>query len=504
MPEVKSNKMPLSVLVKPVLKADLATLQEERKRKRFDLVLRDAPLGEVLRTLAREKGYNIVFGSGVPVHDTVTVDLRQITFDEALKVLSKSKGFAYVIDGNTVWIVKSQIDTRIFKMDVVNLTRAMTVGSSVSSGGTGGEATSGTFSVNVDVANSFSVWQDVGCNLCVLIGLSCSSGSKGAQIGGGVVQLCSDGKKFVAINRTTGHVIVTAEKVQLQRVDDYIESVKASLEKQVVLDVRIAEVELKDEFKLGVDWSKILNNVFRTHYPIAVGQVSTPSGEMQQVPGFFTFHLGPSPTARDPFELAISALQHYGKVHVLSAPRVAVVNNQGAVIKVGEDIRFVTDVSSETNTETNTIGCDVDTETFFVGVSLSLVPYINEEGVVTMFVHPNVTELKDVRTFTSECGDVPVEEPEFYVREMDTVVKVKDGDTLIIGGLIRTKGENASYETPLLGRLPGIGYLFSREERLKKRTELFIFITPHVIYNVAPKQAETVKTLTNNVEVVGQ
>ncbi len=488
-PEVKSNRPSLSFLQRPVMRADLSTLADKRRRKRLSLILREAPLGEVLRTVARERGFNIVFDKGVPVQEPVTIELRDVTFDEAMEVLSKSMGFGYVVDGDTVWVFTSQIDTKVFKLDSVNLERKVVVSSSISSGGEqggeqeGGGSTSGGLSVDVTTLNQFNVWKDVGCNVCALVGLSCSSGGKGTS---GIVKLCSGEDKFVAINRTTGHMIVTAEKMELQRVSRYLASVMSSLKKQVVLDVKIAEVELKDQFRLGVDWNKVFNNVFKTMYPITIKQTSTPLAEMQPVPPFFTFTVSPSPTARDPFSMAVSALQEYGNVRVLSAPRLAVVNNQAAVIKVGEDINFVTDVSSETNTETNTIGCDVDTDTYFVGVSLSLVPYINERGEVTLFVHPNVTQLKDVRTFRSECGDVPIEEPEFYVREMDTVVKVRDGDTMVIGGLITNQGQDLSYQTPLLGKLPGLGYLFSRRERLRRRTELFVFITPHVIYSPSP------------------
>ena len=500
-PPVPSHKLSLRRLEKPVMRADLSTLSE-RGGKRFSLVLRGAPLGEVLRSLSRERGYNLVLGRGVPVDAPVTVELRDVTFSQALDVLSKSMGFAYVIDGNTLWVVKSQIDTEVFKLGVVNILRRMTVSSSISSGGsTGGEeSTGGTLSTDVSVASSFNLWTDIGCNLCVLIGLSC----KGGGPGGGVVELCSNGEKFVAINRSTGHVIVTAQKVELERVRRYLKSVASSLEKQVVMDVRIAEVELSRGLQLGVDWSKVFNNVFKSKYSVSFGQVSTPVGEMSPIPGFFSMGISARPEARDPFNLAVRALKKYGRVRVLSAPRIAVVNNQGAVIKVGEDLHFVTDVSSTTNTETNTIGCDVDTETYFVGVSLSLVPYVDEEGIVTLYVHPNVTELRDVRTFRSECGDVPVEEPEFSVREMDTVVKVKDGDTLVIGGLIKTSYKSQDYRTPVLGDIPGLGYLFSRKERERVRTELFIFITPHVIYNPQPVRSVGAVLSGGRVDVVGR
>ncbi len=120
-----------------------------------------------------------------------------------------------------------------------------------------------------------------------------------------------------------------------------------------------------------------------------------------------------------------------------------------------------------------------------------------------MFVHPNITELKDVRTFRSECGDVPIEEPEFSVREMDTVVKVKDGNTLIIGGLIKNNLKSSNYQTPLLGDIPGLGYLFSRRETERVRTELFIFITPHVIYSPQPS-GRGLTLGTRSVDVVGR
>ncbi len=485
-PKVNQNKISLKPLERPLLRADFSTLAKKEHRK-FDLVLRKAPLGEVLRTLLRERGYNLVFGKDVPVDEPVTVELRKVTLFQALDVLSKSLGFVYVVDGNTVWIMRGDIGTEIFKLGLLNISRGMQVSSSISSGTTGTEegASSGSFSVQVFAANKLSVWNDVGCNICSLIGLTCSKSTGGL---GSVVELCSSGKKFVAINRSTGHVIVTAEKIELKRVEEYIKSVKASLDKQVVLDVKIAEVELKKGLQIGIDWQKVFNNVFRSKYSVTFHQLSQPTSEISPVTPYFTMTVSSSITARDPFNMVVRALEQYGTVNVISSPRLAVVNNQGAVIKVGEDMRFVTDVSSTTNTETNTIGCDVDTETFFVGVSLSLVPYVDEKGVITIYVHPNVTELKDVRTFRSECGDVPVEEPEFYVREMDTVVKLMDGETLIIGGLIERRNSTTKYKTPLFSDIPLVGNLFTRHEKTSGRTELFVFITPHVIYNpYAPK-----------------
>ena len=490
------------------MRADLSTIGSKQKKNKVDLVLREAPLGEVLRVLLREGGYNVVFGRDVPVNEPVNVELKKVTVFEALDILSKNYDFAYVVDGNTVWIVKGDMGTKIFKFGILNISRSMQVSSSISSGKTS-EESAGSFSVQASVANQLSIWEDVGCNICALIGLSCSAGAGGGttqgvvESAGGVVEVCSSGGKLVTINRSTGHIIVSAQRVELKKVEEYVKSVESSLNKQVVLDVKIAEVALKKGLQTGVDWQKVFGNIFQSGYSLTWHQ-NTQALNTGPVAPFFSFQVSSSPTARDPFSMVVNALEQYGRVNIISSPRLAVVNNQGAIIKVGEDIRFVTDVSSTTNTETNTVGCDVDTETFFVGVSLSLVPYVDEKGMITIYVHPNITELKDIRTFISECGNVPVEEPEFYVREMDTIVKLMDGETLIIGGLIESRSRNQMYGTLGLSKVPLLGGLFSRRDKSEQKTELFIFITPHVIYNpYATGKRDDNGVSWSNVDVIG-
>ncbi len=489
-PAVKQNRPNLSVLEKPVMSADLSLLREARAKGRYNLVFRDAPLREVIMTIARDRGLNVVFDETVNPNVPVSMDVRGVTFEQALKLVTEPYGVSYVLDGNILWIFKGKILTKIFKLYTVNIERTVRVSSSVQSGGGvgagGGEMPGGTFSTDTETLNVFRIWNDVGCNLCALLNLSCSSAKAGKF---DMIKICEDKSKgkFVAINRTTGHIIVSATQAELKEVGRYLDITDSSLRKQVVLDVKIVEVLLSDKFGLGIDWSKVFDNVFRSkiNYSVSIIQNSTP-GNMLPIPGFTTFRIEPVGATQNPFNLMINILRQYGNVHVISSPRLAVVNNQAAVIKVGSDMKFVTDVNTETSVyeNTNIIGCDVDTETYFVGVSLTLTPYVDESGEVTLFIHPNVTELKDVRRFRSECGEVPIEEPVFDVRELDTVVKVRDGDTLVIGGLIKNSANKVKLETPFLGKIPGIGKLFTREEKESQRAELVIFITPHVIYDV--------------------
>ncbi len=501
-PPVKQNRPDLSLFERPVMSADFSSLKEGRGEK-YNLVFRDAPLREVIMTIARDRGINVVFDETVDPNIPVSMDVRDVSFDQALRLVTEPYGVSYILDDNILWIFKGKILTRIFKLHTVNIERTVKVTSSIQSGGAasgGEEMPGGTFTTDTQTSNVFKIWEDLGCNICALLNLDCGKSTSTSQ----VVKICSDNQRFVAINRTTGHVIVSATQRELKEVERYIEITESSLKKQVVLDVKIIEVILSDKFNLGVDWSKVFDNVFRStiNYSVTIAQHSAP-GEYTPIPGFTTFSIQPVGNTQNPFNLMINALKEYGNVHVISSPRLAVVNNQAAVIKVGSDMKFVTDVNTETTVEgdTNIIGCDVDTDTYFVGVSLTLTPYVDETGEVTLFIHPNVTELKEVRSFRSECGEVPIEEPVFDVRELDTVVKVHDGDTLVIGGLIKNVSSKKRLETPFLSKLPAVGSLFTRKEEESKRAELVIFITPHVIYGTSKPSRSW--GLENRVEILG-
>ncbi len=502
-PPIKQNKPVLTPIQKPVIKINTETLAEKNKKKRYTLVFRDAPLREVLMTLSRDKGINVVFDETVNSSTPVSLDVRDVTFDQAMKVLSQSYNFSYILDGNILWIYKNRIFTDIFKIKMVNIEREVTVSSSIESGGAssgsssgsesegggggGGGGSSGGFHVTTQTTTAFNVWKDVGCNVCALLGLDCGSTEEGSA---GVAKICSKNGRFVAINKTTGHMIVGGTYSEIEKIREYMDVTESSLNKQVILDVKLIEVTLSRGSNLGVDWNKIMHS---HDYIINLSQSSTAEGHLLPIPSFTTFSLTPRPNLKNPINMVIHALESYGKVHVISSPRIAVMNNQAAVIKIGEDMKFVTDVSTETSTTgtATVVGCDVDTETYFTGVALTVTPYIDEKGDVTIYLHPSVSELKEVRMFQSECGDVPIEEPVFDVRELDTVVKVRDGDTLVIGGLIKNYSKENTHETPGVSKMPILGNLFKREEKSKERSELVIFITPKVIYNTTRRTPVT-------------
>ena len=183
------------------------------------------------------------------------------------------------------------------------------------------------------------------------------------------------------------------------------------------------------------------------------------------------------------FNALIELLEVQGRTRVLSSPRVATLNNQKAVIKAGTDEFFVTDVSADTITGTaSTTSRDVELTPFFSGVALDVTPQISADGMVTLHIHPTVSDVTDQEkdlTISGQTDRLPLAVSE--VRESDTVVRARSGQIVVIGGLMRDRSREQDYGTPLLGKLPGIGGLFRSKRNVSRKSELVILLKPVVV-----------------------
>ena len=499
--ESKSRKeLPLEFLERPILVVDTKSLSKVPIR-RFDFHFVNVPLKSVLSAMCRDAGLNLYIDPTIKDNPRVTLDLKNVTFKKALEYLLRPFKLLYRIDGNILWVYKEGFVTEVFKIRTVNIERSSSVSSSISGAGSEGtgesEAVSqGGLSVSISVSNKFSAWKDIACNVCSILGLSCSGSSD---------VVCSGEGQMVSLNRSTGHLIVTAKEEKMPKVKDYLLVAEESMRKQVMLEVKMLEVSLRRTQKLGIDWKAVfsaLNDfsmVFTNPaFPAGLFSLITlkkivkeatpqrPPSEEYKVHPRFSEKYGKGTSYEEKttnfMDVIIKALKKQGDVVVISNPRLTVMNNQMAVIKAGKDMKFVSDVTIVKTAENETQPvCDVDMDTYFVGVSLALTPYVDERGYVTLYLHPSVTELKDVKEYRSGCGDVSIQEPVFEVREVDTMVSVKSGDTLVIGGLIKREGYRTRYKVPYLGDIPGLGNAFRSEEYEGGNTELVILITPYIV-----------------------
>jgi MSHA type pilus biogenesis protein MshL len=300
------------------------------------------------------------------------------------------------------------------------------------------------------------------------------------------------GKKLV-INRSTGIILVTDYPHQLNKIASYLESVEGSSQRQVTIQAKIMEVILSDEHKEGINWKVIeglprsinlawglTNKTKTTGYPgSSSGFIisDTTGGTTIPVPGTFKispyggiFALGQAGS-----EVALSdimqAISEQGDVKILSSPTISTLNNQKAIIRVGnQDVYFVTGAVATQTTVTQII----QPVTIDIGIILDVTPQIAEDGTILMNIHPSITE----KTGEKATPDGKTTFPLLSVRETDTTVRVKDGQTIIIAGLMQEKSEETYTGVPVLQSIPILGGLFRQKTEKKRNSELVIMITP--------------------------
>ena len=251
------------------------------------------------------------------------------------------------------------------------------------------------------------------------------------------------------------------------------------MHRQVILEAKIIEVTLSDAYQQGIQWDSVVGHIGNTNIDFGTGAGQGLSNPITSVIGGVT---SINVKGTD-FTTMISLLDTQGDVDVLSSPRVTASNNQKAVIKVGNDEYFVTDVSSTTVAGTTPVTTpQVELTPFFSGIALDVTPQIDEDGNVLLHVHPSVIDVKE-QTKLIKISDSTLELPlaQSEIRESDTVIKAASGDVVVIGGLMKSDNIELVSKVPLLGDIPFIGEAFTNRSRSNRKTELIIMLKPTVV-----------------------
>ncbi|MBF0416831.1 MAG: secretin N-terminal domain-containing protein [Magnetococcales bacterium] len=317
--------------------------------------------------------------------------------------------------------------------------------------------------------------------------------------------------KSVIINRQAGLVTVRAFPKELAEIDVFLDDLRSRSHRQVILEAKILEVELNDGFQFGIDWLAINKGLGSDRFaPLASEpnnaktfvssmnqQVISGSSDNPQVldlnPLFTKGFVGSQAGAGTPFSLAfrmhdfttfLGLLEKQGKVQVLSSPRIATINNQKAVIKVGEDGYFITGM--ETPTGVGETASYVDPTPIFTsmfnGIALDVTPQVGESDMVTLHVHPMVRSVQDKEKnfkIKDKYHSIPLAWSS--TRETDSVIRVESGELAVIGGLLKKEQRFDVDKLPVLGDLPGVGPLFQKARESWYKSEMVILIRPIVI-----------------------
>jgi MSHA type pilus biogenesis protein MshL len=415
-------------------------------------------LFDVLKIVAEVSGKVLVLWPGVQDSDVV-LDVKDMPVSGALEHVLYPMGYGFKLNASDLLILAR--DTRMFRLNLPPVTQAFNTAttnesSSVSSGNKNSGDGRMRVGAKVMVENSsggMSYWQDMEANVRSLMS---STG-------------------VLSLNKAAGVVVVSDAPRELDKIGVFFKDMNERASQQIIVDVKVVEVELSNEHKLGIDWGALLSSGdlkgldLTTNFAsenISSGSMVTFSGRMNKE--------GSGDTASG-VRAVLKALESFGRIEVVSQPRVMMLNNSIASIQVGETRSYV----ESTNMETTQGGSTITTASLnevHGGVTLQIVGSIVGEDVF-LNVTPVVSTIDDIRTITLGGGN-KLEAPDTSMKTMSTLVRVKAGRTVAIGGLITRDRSKHQYGIPFLSRLPVLGKAFSYELRRNNRTELVIFMTP--------------------------
>ncbi|MEZ4215538.1 MAG: secretin and TonB N-terminal domain-containing protein [Myxococcota bacterium] len=467
----------------------------------FTLLVQDAELRGVLLGLGRESPLNIVVDPDV--RGLVSADLANVSLLEILDELVTGRGYHYAVRGNVLRIFRHDRETRTYRVDYPTYTRkgesrvslAGFIGADTELGGdVQGSTSTGDSSVSeIETSTEQDLWGEIeGAVRTIVFGAADATAASDddAEDGDGAAAPAASAlpDRRVIVSKQAGLISVTAETRVLDEVEHYLQAVAESQRRQVLIDAQIVEVTLGDDFDLGFDIESApklpgnnVNGIFERLITPGLRE-ATIAQSLAPVLTEGGISVG---FAKDNFGLLLRALAKQTDVRVVSTPRVSTLNNHKAMIKVVRNRVFFV---AQTETITPTQGV-VQTFTEFiptvipVGVNLDVTPQVSEEGEITLHIRPSVSEVASVelqpKTNASQPqnGSLPVVD----IRETDTVLRVPDGATIVLGGLVQSREFEQERKVPFFGDIPLLGEVLTGTSTEEQRTELLIFLTPTVL-----------------------
>ena len=537
----QNTAAPIPKLVKTA--PELPVPKATTKAQTYSVVVNEVPVKEILFALARESKIN------VDIHPSIqgraTLNAVDQTLPAILERLAKQVDLTYKMDGNTLYIAPDSPVLRTYKVDYVNMNRDTKgfigadgqISSASQSSGAGGTVSSSAGNgannssrTSVDSISKNHLWESLIVNIKELlaetdkevivsrIGAGGQSNNQTeTKTAGASATNSTDSAKAeaedrdrqkseyktllaanVIANAETGVIGVRATNRQHEKVQEFIDKVMGSAKKQVLIEATIVEVTLSDGYKAGIDWSRLgklgsAGFVFSQVLGPQVGAVVSAASITRNAdsPGIIAGYTN----SKRGILSSVQLLEQFGNTKVLSSPKLMVLNNQTAVLKVVDNLVYFTVQSQISQSASGVAGTNLQSvtttpNTVPVGVVMSVTPQINDTGNVNINVRPTITSL--IRYVPDPNPQIPTNAgiPEIRTREMESLLQISSGNIAVLGGLMQDEIKNNTDSVPGLSKVPGVGKVFQGKNDSNVKTELVIFLRPTVIPNASLESDE--------------
>ena len=491
-PPSAPGAIPPPVQIAPVLPEPKPAAPPET----YSVVVNNVAAPDLLFALARDAKLNIDIHPGIS--GSVTLNAVDQTLPQLLERISRQISMRYELHGANLLVMPDAPFLRTYLIDSLSASRNVKMQSQASTqfgaaGSSGGGTTGAT--ATIDVTSNNQLWDTLVQNIKDILGESSGSPAAKPAAGAAPAPGTGGGATDVIGNRESGVLYVRANSRQHERVREFLDSVLTNVRRQVLIEATVAEVQLNNEYQRGIDWQRLRTGAAATgtagfgtgQSGVEFNQISsgTPAGITTQA-----FVLGGALVSQN-LNVAVRLLESFGDVRVLSSPKISVLNNQTALLRVTRDIVYFTVTPSQQTGAAAGSGTVVLPATFTTapvvaaeGFVMSVLPQINEAEGIMLNVRPTirrrVTSAFDPNPALAAAGTVN-EIPVFETREFDSMLRIQSGQTAVLGGLMQDSVESVEDTIPGLNRIPFFGKLFAQERKVTRKTELVIFLRATVV-----------------------